>query len=144
MKTAVEAQFCMRSKYHCRSVKSDEVTLRAIRGATTVEADVAEDISHRVRELLTEIFARNEVAHEEVVSVLFTATDDLHSVFPASAAREMGLGDVPLICARELDIVGAVQRCVRVMLHVYSTRTAKELRHVYLHGAANLRDDLPE
>lgn len=94
-------------------------------------------------ELLEVMFERNGIVHDDLISILFTATDDLHSVFPATAARTFGLGDVPLICARELAIDGSVERCVRVMMHLVTSRSRTELRHVYLRGAAGLRDDLP-
>jgi len=87
---------------------------------------------------------RNGVDKDQLISVLFTATDDIHSMFPATAARELGLGDVPLMCARELDIVGAMPRCIRVMVHLETDRPRSELHHVYLEGARGLRDDLPE
>lgn len=87
---------------------------------------------------------RNDVAHDDVISILFTATGDLTSVFPATAARSVGLGDVPLICAQELDIAGSVPRCIRVMMHLNTGLGRDELRHVYLEGARGLRDDLPE
>jgi len=117
--------------------------LRAIRGATTVEADTAESIFPRVQEMLHAMLKRNGVHHDDIVSVFFTATSDLVSVFPAAAAREIGFGDVPLICATELAIIDSTPRCVRVMMHVYSERARADIRHVYLHGAAGLRDDLP-
>lgn len=117
--------------------------VRALRGATTVDDDTAEQLTARTVALLEEMLERNGVDHEEIVSILFTATDDLHCAFPAAAARTMGLGDVPLICARELDIVGATPRCVRVMMHLWTERSRVELRHVYLEGAKGLRDDLP-
>ena len=85
---------------------------------------------------------RNGVDHVDIISVLFTATDDIHSMFPASAARAIGFGDIPLLCARELDVNGAPRRCVRVMMHVETA--APMLHHVYLRGARGLRDDLPE
>ena len=87
---------------------------------------------------------RNDVAHDDVISILFTATGDLTSVVPATAARSVGLGDVPLICAQELDIAGSVPRCIRVMMHLNTGLGRDELRHVYLEGARGLRDDLPE
>ncbi len=118
--------------------------VRALRGATTVDADEVGQIEDRVVALLQEMLTRNGVEHEEIISILFTATDDVHSAFPAAAARTIGLGDVPLICARELDIAGATARCVRVLLHIESTRPRADLHHVYLHGARGLRDDLPE
>lgn len=118
-------------------------TFRAIRGATTVDADDPAEITTNVVALLTEILERNELAEEDIVSILFTATEDLTSIFPATAARTMGLGSVPLICARELAIDGATPRCLRVMLHVMTTRARDEIHHVYLEGAQGLRDDLP-
>jgi len=118
-------------------------TLRAVRGATTVEEDAPEAITERVVTLLTRIMEKNDLVEDDIVSILFTATEDLVSIFPATAARTMGLGAVPLICARELSIVGSVPRCVRVMLHVTTGRTRDEIVHVYLEGAQGLRDDLP-
>ena len=117
--------------------------VRALRGATTVDDDTPEQIEDRVVGLLREMLTRNEVGHEDLVSILFTATDDVHSAFPAAAARTIGLGDVPLICARELDITDATPRCIRVMMHLWTERSRAELRHVYLEGASGLRDDLP-
>lgn len=119
-------------------------SVRALRGATTLDRDEVDHMSERVRALLGEMLERNAVAHDDIVSVVFTATDDLHSGFPAAAAREMGLGDVPLLCARELDIEGGMARCVRVLMHVETERPRAELRHVYLEQARSLRDDLPE
>jgi chorismate mutase len=117
--------------------------VRALRGATTVDVDSAEQVEERVVALLQEMLGRNGVGHDELVSILFTATDDVHSAFPAAAARTIGLGDVPLICARELDITGATPMCIRVMMHLWTERPRAELRHVYLEGAKGLRDDLP-
>jgi chorismate mutase len=118
-------------------------TLRAVRGATTVDRDDPDAITERVVALLTRIMERNGLVEDDIVSILFTATDDLVSIFPATAARTMGLGAVPLICARELAIVGSVPRCVRVMLHVTTDRPRADIVHVYLEGAQGLRDDLP-
>ena len=115
-----------------------------MRGATTVDADTVEQVNDRVQTLITRMLERNGVEKEDLISSLFTATDDIHSVFPATAARQVGLGDVPLICARELDITGATPRCVRVMMHVSTGKTRDELHYVYLEGAKGLRDDLPE
>jgi chorismate mutase len=118
--------------------------VRALRGATTVDADSREQVTERVVHLLTELFARNDLDKDDVISVLFTATDDVHSMFPAEAARQFGLGDVPLLCARELDVDGGTARCIRVMLHLYTDRPREALHHVYLEGAVGLRDDLPD
>jgi chorismate mutase len=118
-------------------------SVRAVRGATTVDADSPEVISERVVALLRQILDRNGLQEDDIISILFTATEDIVSTFPATAARSMGLGAVPLICARELSIVGSVPRCIRVMLHVTTDRTRDEIHHVYLEGAQGLRDDLP-
>jgi len=119
-------------------------TVRALRGATTLDVDDPGHITERVVALLERILERNAVDKDDLVSILFTATDDVHSMFPARAARTMGLGDVPLICARELDVVGGTPRCIRVLLHLVTNRSRSELHHVYLEGARDLRDDLPE
>lgn len=118
--------------------------VRALRGATTVDADTPEQLHERVQSLLQHMLERNRVDKEDCISILFTATDDIHSMFPAAAAREIGFGDVPLICARELDIIGGTPRCVRVMMHVNTEMARRDLHHVYLEGARGLRDDLPE
>jgi len=117
--------------------------VRALRGATTVDDDTAEQVTERVGALMEQLFARNDLHKDDLISVIFTATDDVRSKFPAEAARQFGIGDVPLLCARELDIVSGTPRCIRVMLHFYTDRPASELRHVYLEGAQGLRDDLP-
>jgi len=121
-----------------------EQAVRALRGATTVESDEAEHVGERTRTLVQTMLDRNGVQHDDLISVLFTATDDIHSVFPATAARSLGLADVPLICARELDVVGAMPLCIRVMMHCTTTRSRRELHHVYLENAVALRHDLPE
>jgi len=117
--------------------------VRALRGATTLDVDDKDHLFERVIALLDALFERNGLHHDDLISVLFTATDDIHSAFPALAARKFGLGDVPLICARELDIDGGTPMCIRVMIHLQSDRPRQDLHHVYLEGARNLRDDLP-
>jgi chorismate mutase len=117
--------------------------VRALRGATTVDVDEEEHLYERVIALLEALFERNAIHHDDLISVLFTATGDIHSAFPAMGARKFGLGDVPLICARELDVDGGTPRCVRVLIHLTTTKARDELHHVYLEGARNLRDDLP-
>ncbi len=119
-------------------------SLRAVRGATTVEEDTPEAVTERVVTLLGQVLERNGLEEDDIVSILFTATEDIVSIFPATAARHMGLGAVPLICARELAVVGSVPRCIRVMLHVTTERPREEIHHVYLEGAQGLRDDLPD
>lgn len=117
--------------------------VRALRGATTVDRDDPAHITERVVALLEQMLERNGVHHDDLISILFTATGDIHSIFPATAARSVGLGDVPLICARELDITDGTRMCIRVMAHLESDRARADLRHVYLEGAKGLRDDLP-
>ncbi len=117
--------------------------VRALRGATTVDADTPEQIASRTAALLEEMFDRNGVDHDDLISIWFTVTDDISSAFPASAARAIGLGDVPLLCAREIPVVGSMPRCIRVLAHLATDRARHELRHVYLENAVGLRDDLP-
>lgn len=115
--------------------------LYAVRGATTVAQDTPEEILDRTRTLLTELCDRNAIAADDVVSILFTATDDLHAAFPAEAAPLAGLGAAPRTCARELDVHGdhAVPRCVRVLIHYYGDRRPEP---VYLEGAVRILDHL--
>jgi chorismate mutase len=120
-----------------------QTTVRALRGATTVDVDDKDHLFERVIALLEALFEQNGIHHDDLISVLFTATGDIRSAFPAEAARKFGLGDVPLICARELDIEGGTPRCIRVMIHFTSDVPRDRLHHVYLEGARNLRDDLP-
>ena len=116
--------------------------VRAVRGATTVEHDDAQDIATATRELLTSMLQANEIDVDDVISVLFTTSPDLTAAFPAAAARGIGFQTVPLMCASEIDVPGAKPLCIRVMMHAYSSRRRDEIRHVYLNDAQNLRDDL--
>ena len=120
------------------------VRLLALRGAITCDEDTKAEIDEKTQRLVKEMLARNGVEHDDIVSILFTATDDLHAEFPATAARALGLGDVPLICARELGISHGMPMTIRVMMHFYGDQPSKELHHVYLEGTRALRDDLPE
>ena len=121
-----------------------ETRLLALRGAITLDADTKAEVSEKTQRLVKEMLARNDVSHDDLVSIIFTATDDVTTEFPATAARALGLGDVPLICARELGIAHGMPLCVRVLMHLYSELSRDQLHHVYLEGARNLRDDLPE
>ncbi len=118
--------------------------VRALRGATTVDDDTSEQVTERVVALLEAMVERNDVDHDDIISVFFTATEDIVSTFPATAARKYGLGDVPLMCARELSVDGGTPSCIRVMMHLTTDRSRADLHHVYLEGARNLRDDLPD
>lgn len=117
--------------------------VRALRGATTIDTDTPEQIAVRTVALLQEMFERNNVAHDDLISLIFTVTDDISSAFPATAARSIGLGDVPLMCSREIPVPGSMARCIRVLVHLYTDLRRDELRHVYLERAVTLRDDLP-
>jgi chorismate mutase len=119
------------------------VAFRAIRGATQLRADDAAEMDEAVQELLTAMLARNGIGTDDLVSVLFTSTKDLSCQFPATAARGLDLADVPLICAAELDIPGAMPRVVRVMAHAELDLPRSAVRHVYLRGTEVLRTDLP-
>lgn len=125
-----------------QAVKSP--SLRALRGATSVAADEAEAIVGATRELLEELLARNGASGDALVSILFTATPDLTRAFPAAAARDLGLDEVPLLCASEIAVPGAAPRIIRVLVHLYTDRPRAELQHVYLHEATTLRRDLAQ
>jgi chorismate mutase len=116
--------------------------VRAARGAIVVGVDESHSLLSAVERLLSEILEQNAIATDDLVSVLFTATDDLRSAFPAEAARRLGLGKVPLLCAREIPVEGAMPRVVRVLVHFHTDLSMEEVIHVYLSGAESLRDDL--
>ncbi|MBL0387969.1 chorismate mutase [Tumebacillus sp. ITR2] len=117
--------------------------MRGVRGATTVTANDAEEIREATRELLREMVQRNEVDPEEIASCLFTSTPDLDAAFPASAARTFdGWSHVPLVGAQEVDVANALPLCIRVMMHINTTKRQAEIQHVYLRGAVALRPDL--
>jgi chorismate mutase len=115
--------------------------LGAIRGATTVDRDEATAIRAATAELLRRIVTLNDLASSDVISALFTVTPDLRSAFPAHAARDLGWNDVALLCTMEIPVPEAIERCIRVLLHVETATPRKELRHVYLRGARSLRPE---
>ncbi|HMM48490.1 MAG TPA: chorismate mutase [Miltoncostaeaceae bacterium] len=117
--------------------------VRAIRGATSVPRDSRELIHERTAELVAAVMERNGLVPDDLISVIFTSTEDLVSAFPAAGAREMGLGAVPLICAREIPVPGALPSCVRLMAHA-NMPVDRPVRHVYLHEAVALRADLAQ
>ncbi|MFQ5813846.1 MAG: chorismate mutase [Anaerolineae bacterium] len=118
-------------KMHCRG----------IRGATTVEKNTAEAILAATRELLALIIEANDLRVEDVASAIFTTTPDLTAAFPAQAAREMGWRDVALLDVQETPVPGSLERCIRVLIHWNTEKSAAEIRHVYLKGAQALRPD---
>lgn len=113
-----------------------------MRGATQLDDDVRDHMLERVAEMVSDVMTSNGLEVDDFISVIFTATADLHSEFPAYAARRLGFGEVPLICARELEIEGSMPRVVRMMAHVETDLPRADITHVYLHGAAALRRDL--
>ena len=118
--------------------------LRAARGAIRVGSDDTEALLGATERLLSSMLQRNAIQDDDLVSVLFTATEDLRSAFPAEAARRMGLGRIPLLCAQEIPVEGSMPSVIRVLLHFHSERSLDEVVHVYLDGAESLRDDVPE
>ncbi|WP_328916826.1 MULTISPECIES: chorismate mutase [unclassified Streptomyces] len=120
------------------------MAVRAVRGAVQLERDEAAHMREQVTELLTALLRRNRFTVDDLISVMFTATPDLHSDFPAVAARKLGLTDVPLVCAQELDIEGAMPRVVRVLAHVECDLPKSEIVHVYLGAASALRKDIAQ
>lgn len=120
------------------------MSVRAIRGATQVEANSAESITAGTQELLREMLSLNSLTPDDVISVLFTSSPDLDAAFPAAAARLVGFENTPLICSVEIDVAGALPRTVRVMAHVDSDLSKSEIAHIYLHGAKALRRDIAQ
>jgi len=119
------------------------MAVRGIRGATSVAEDVPEQVLAATSELLEEVLRANEIEHfEEIVSAIFTTTSDLTSTFPAEAARKLGMNHVPLLCACEIPVPGAMPLCIRVLLHVNTVKRQDEIVHVYLHDAKQLRPDV--
>ena len=118
--------------------------VKAIRGATQLSVDNPVEMAEAVTELLSELFTKNEIQKVDLISIFFTSTGDLTSDFPAAAARTLDLGDIPLICAREIGVVGSLERVVRVMVHVHSDRSHEEIKHIYKRGAEVLRQDIAQ
>lgn len=118
------------------------MAVRAIRGATQLDVDEREHLLDRTSEMVRAVLERNGLTQDRLISIIFTATPDLTSEFPAYAARRLGITDVPLLCARELDVQDAMPRVVRLLAHVETDLDRSDVRHVYLHGARALRTDL--
>ena len=120
------------------------MALRAVRGAISVDRDERELVLEASSTLVRAVLERNALVPADLVSIVFTATPDLTSEFPAYAARQMGIVDVPLLCASEIAVPGAMPRVLRLLAHVETELSRTEVRHVYLRGAAALRTDLPQ
>ncbi|MCH2202208.1 MAG: chorismate mutase [Fuerstiella sp.] len=119
------------------------MAVRGIRGATCVTEDDPQQIREATQELIEQILKRNQISDfDDVISAIFTTTEDLRSTFPAEAARHIGMSLVPLLCAQEIPVRGSMPRCIRVLLHVNTERSTAEIEHVYLREAQNLRPDM--
>lgn len=120
------------------------MSVRAVRGAIQVDSNTTSAIHAGVKELLEAVMFANGLTPDEVISVILTSTPDLTADFPAAAAREVGFGAVPLLCASEIDVPGALSRVIRVLLHCETERTREQIVHIYLRGAVALRRDLAQ
>jgi len=116
--------------------------VRGLRGAITADANTRTSILEATKELLLALVEENNIALEDIASIFFTTTPDLNAEFPALAARELGWTQIPLLCATEIDVPGSTPRCIRVLMHVNTTKKQEELKHVYLKDAAGLRPDI--
>ena len=119
------------------------MSIRAVRGAIQIDEDERSQVLDATTELIHEVLGRNGLTQEDLVSIVFTATPDLVSEFPAYAARQLGFVDVPLMCATEISVAGAMPRVIRLLAHVETDLPRADVKHVYLRGAAALRRDLP-
>ncbi len=115
---------------------------RGIRGATTAEGNTVESILEASGELLRMMIDANDIKPEEVASAIFTTTSDLDAAFPATAARQMGWGEVALLCATEIDVPGSLRSCIRILILYNTDKGAGDIAHVYVKGAKDLRSDL--
>ncbi len=120
------------------------MAVRAVRGAIQLDGDERDEILQATSELVTEMLRRNRLSQDDLISIVFTATPDLSAEFPAYAARLMGMTDVPLLCASEIAVPGAMPRVLRLLAHVETDLSRREIAHPYLRGAAALRRDLPQ
>lgn len=116
--------------------------LLALRGAITIDTDTPEEIAQATTRMLKTLFERNSLVSDDVISILFSATEDIRSAPPAVAARVFGLVDVPLLCTQEMPVDGALQMCIRLLMHIESDVPRAELEHVFLRGAVALRPEL--
>jgi chorismate mutase len=114
---------------------------RGIRGATTVDANTKQSIYASTKELLREMIKANDIDKDDMASIIFTATDDLNAAFPAKAAREMGILNIPLLCSREINVPNSLQSCLRILILFNTNKKPDDIKHIYLKGAADLRSD---
>ena len=114
---------------------------RGIRGATTVDANTKECIYASTKALLREMIKANDIDKDDMASIIFTATENLNAAFPAKAAREMGVLNIPLLCSREINVPNSLQSCLRILILFNTNKTPDDIKHIYLKGAADLRAD---
>lgn len=118
------------------------MSVRAVRGATTVENNIADEILKETKELLKSMIDANSVEGEDIISIIFSVTKELDSVFPAVAARQLGFTDIALMCTNEINVRGSLEKCIRILMHVNSDKGNSDIKHIYLKGARILRPDL--
>lgn len=118
--------------------------VRGIRGATTVENNDAVEMLRETEKLLVEIIEKNRLKEDDIISIIFTVTNDLNAAFPAVAARNLGWTSVALMCTNEINVPGSLEKCIRVLLHVNTDKRNSEIKHVYLNNATVLRPDLKD
>lgn len=116
--------------------------VRAIRGATTVEKNDAVEMLRETEKLLVEIVEKNQLKEEDIISIIFTVTNDLNATFPAVAARNLGWTSVALMCTNEIPVPGSLEKCIRVLMHINTNKRNNEIKHIYLNNAKVLRPDL--
>jgi len=127
-----------------QSREDEQVAYRAIRGAIQLDSDEREHLLKLTAELISKMMHANNLHTDQLISILFTATPDITSEFPALAARELGIGDVPLMCFVEMNVIGSLPRVIRVMINAEMDAPRSEVQHIYLRGAAALRLDIAQ
>lgn len=118
------------------------MTVRGIRGAISISNNSVDDIINGTKELLSEMLQKNKLEHADIISIFFSTTSDLNATFPAKAARELDLIDTPLLCLNEIDVPNSLQKIIRILMHVNSTKKQSDIHHIYLKNAVKLRPDL--
>jgi chorismate mutase len=116
--------------------------LRGIRGATVIQKNSKEEILKETTLLLETLIKKNDIVVDDIASIIFSVTQDINAVFPAEAARNMGLNDTALLCFNEIPVVGSIEKCIRILIHANTNKKQNELKHIYLKEAARLRPDL--
>jgi chorismate mutase len=120
------------------------MTVRGIRGATTVNANKVENIIEETKILIERMISINKVENDDIASIFFSVTHDLDCIFPAAAARELNLDNTPLLCLNEINIPGSLEKCIRILMHINTKLSQKEIKHVYLNEAVSLRPEFAQ